>query len=106
MTWPLLTSETAAPVTSAPVASVTTPRMDAAGQAAAESARNAAAMTRDEIRDETRDETRDTARHMIREEVRRGVERKKMEIGMRAPSFPSERESGLGYAEDRSPDLR
>jgi hypothetical protein len=56
--------------------------MDAAGQTAAQSARNTAVKVRSKNRD------------MIRDGARREVERRKMEIGMRAPSFPSERESG------------
>src|SRR5580658_7007974 len=90
MTWPFDTSETAAPVTPAPVASVTTPRIDAAGQTAAQSAKNPAARARGRKREWARDETRG----MIRDNARREVERRKMKIGMVAPSFPSERESG------------
>ena len=74
-----------APLTLAPVASVTTPRMDAAGEQTAQSARVSEASVR--VRARGRNGA-PTVLWVRREEVHR-----KLEIGMIAPSFPSERES-------------
>ena len=88
-TLPLQTRMTLAPVTLAPEASVTTPRMEAAEHRTAQARRRKA---------DEKDKTR----------LNRGWcggTRKQAEAGMKAPSFPSERKR-VGGAEDRSPDLR
>jgi hypothetical protein len=67
----LLTRTTVAPVILAPVVSVTTPRMDAAGHNMAKVLKRMAAMTG--------------------RQLRRNGRRKEQETDMMAPSFPSER---------------
>ena len=84
--FPLLSRMTLAPVILAPEASVTTPRIDAAGHNGEGKAKRMAGE---------------------KSEARRGSTspRRCAETGMMAPSFPSERKR-VKSAEDRSPDLR